>query len=326
MSQPLVSIIIPTYNSKHFVKETVASALSQTYRPIEVIVVDDGSSDDTQALFPDFERRGVRCFRIANGGASNARNYGLERASGAYIQFLDADDVLAPTKIEKQLHTMRSHQADLCYSPWLYFKNNLYNITGNQEFRFEYLDHSLLRTGKELMTSYGMDNWFIVTSSWLVKKTLIEQAGFWNPNIINNNDGEYFSRVLFWAKKVVCSNEILFYYRMTPHSLGKLNSISKIDSGFKSYKQVEALLRTCDDVNLMSYPKRMYYMQYKRIKRKFPKEAKRAARNFDRIEGPSFLSKKKYYWFFINKFGLYQGTKIYKLLQPVWRILRKIKT
>ncbi|MGV8813808.1 MAG: glycosyltransferase family 2 protein [Gelidibacter sp.] len=322
MSQPLVSIIIPSYNSKSYLKEAVASALNQIYRPIEIIVIDDGSTDDTRDLFPQFETLGVKCFCINNGGASNARNYGLEKAIGDYIQFLDADDILLPSKIEKQLTLMGIHKADLCYTPWVNFNHNINDA--QKKFRFLHLDHSLKRTGKELMMSYGMDNWFIPTLAWLVKKELIVKAGYWNPAKCPNDDGEYFSRVLFWAKQVVCCNEVLAYYRVTSNdSLSKLNSPEKIDASYKSFQQIEALLLTGNEISLLSYPKRLYYMQYKLVKKMHPQLAKRAARNFDRLIAPSFLSNKVYYWWFINRFGLYNGTKMYKLLQPIWGLLKR---
>ncbi|TXE17124.1 glycosyltransferase family 2 protein [Psychroserpens burtonensis] len=322
MSHPLVSIIIPTYNSKAYVQEAAASALSQKYKSIEIIVVDDGSTDDTRDLFPEFEAKGIRCFYIDNGGASNARNYGLEKSSGDYIQFLDADDILEPTKIEKQLNLMRLHKADLCYSPWVIFENDISDA--HKQFRFSYLDHSLKRTGQEIMISYGMDNWFILTVAWLVKKDLIEKAGFWNPAKCPNDDGEYFSRALFWSEHVVCCNEVLSFYRKTANdSLSKLNSETKIEASYKSFKQIESLLLTCRNDKLMSYPKRMFYMQYKLVKSNYPDLAKRAAKNFDRINAPSFLSDKIYYWWFINRFGLYTGTKLYTLLKPIWGLLKR---
>ncbi|MDN3492430.1 glycosyltransferase family 2 protein [Winogradskyella bathintestinalis] len=319
--QPLVSIIIPTYNSKKYLKETVNSALNQTYKLIEIIVIDDGSTDGTETMFTNFEKQGIACYRVKNGGASSARNYGLSKANGDYIQFLDADDILHESKIEKQLQLMQLHDADICYSPWIDFKVSINDY--QDEFKFSRLDHGTMRTGKELMSSFGMDNWFINTLSWLVKRDIVDKAGLWDVDIINNNDGEYFSRVLFYAIRVVCCNEHLAYYRRTPNSLGKLNSVLKIEASFNSYQKIETLLCSCNDVKLMSYPKRMYYMQYKRIKKNYPNLAKRAAKNFDRIKAPSFLSKKKYYWIFINRFGLYNGTKLYTFLQPIWGLLKR---
>ncbi|MCF1421389.1 glycosyltransferase [Mangrovimonas futianensis] len=319
-SNVLVSIIIPTFNSKNYLKQAVNSALNQTFQHIEIIVVDDGSTDGTLDLFPEFQSQGVQCYSIPNGGASNARNFGLGKATGDYFQFLDADDLLVPTKIEKQINLMQQHDADLCYSPWINFKNTLEDA--QKQFRFTYLEHDQVRTGKELMISFGMENWFILTVSWLVKKSLITKAGIWDVNILNNNDGEYFSRILFWAEKVVCCNEILAYYRQLPNSLGKLNSEAKVKSSFNSYIKIEALLVDCDPL-LLSYPKRLYYMQYRRIRKRFPKLAKRAAKRFDDIRAPSFLSEKTYYWRFIQWFGLYRGAQFYNWLQPIWALKKR---
>jgi glycosyltransferase involved in cell wall biosynthesis len=327
MSKPLVSIIIPSYNSKDYLRDAVSSALNQSYESIEVIVIDDGSTDGTRDIFPKFVSKGVNCYYIENGGASNARNFGLEKAKGDYIQFLDADDIIASTKIEKQMALMQKHQSELSYSPWIYFKESATDRYQAQ-FKFSHINHNLLRSGKELMISYGMENWFIPTVAWLVKIDLIEKAGYWNPTKCPNDDGEYFSRILFWAEQVICCQENLAYYRLTANdSLSKLNSSLKIDASYNSFLQIESLLLTCNDIRLLSYPKRLYYMQYKLTIKKYPELAKRAALNFDRIQAPSFLSKKKYYWIFINWFGLHQGTILYMMLQPFWGLfIRKQAT
>jgi glycosyltransferase involved in cell wall biosynthesis len=102
-SQPLVSVVIPAYNASNFIAEAVESALSQTYAPVEVIIVDDGSTDDTVAVV---DRRHaddarVRLFRQENAGPSAARNRGIREARGEFIQLLDSDEVLLPIKIEQ---------------------------------------------------------------------------------------------------------------------------------------------------------------------------------------------------------------------------------
>jgi glycosyltransferase involved in cell wall biosynthesis len=109
MRQPdLVSVIIPTYNYAHFVADAIESALAQTHRPIEVIVVDDGSTDDTAAVLGRFAGR-IDAIRKPNGGLSSARNAGIRAARGASIAILDADDVWMPDKIERQLALLREH-------------------------------------------------------------------------------------------------------------------------------------------------------------------------------------------------------------------------
>jgi len=107
----LVSVVIPTYNRARGVAAAVASALAQTYSPIEVIVVDDGSTDDTEAEIRRFGRQ-VVYVKQANGGVASARNKGLAEARGEFIALLDSDDVWHPWKIELQVATLE-RQPDL---------------------------------------------------------------------------------------------------------------------------------------------------------------------------------------------------------------------
>ena len=99
----LVSILIPAFNAERWLGETIRSALDQTWPRKELIVVDDGSSDGTQRVARAFASSGVHVIAQRNAGASAARNRALSLAQGDYIQWLDADDLLAPEKIEQQL-------------------------------------------------------------------------------------------------------------------------------------------------------------------------------------------------------------------------------
>ena len=99
----LVSILIPAYNASRWLTECVESALAQTWAHKEIIIVDDGSKDDTLAVARRYESRAVKVVTQANTGAPEARNHALRLAQGDYIQWLDADDVLHPQKIKLQL-------------------------------------------------------------------------------------------------------------------------------------------------------------------------------------------------------------------------------
>lgn len=106
----LVSVIIPTYNYGRFVTEAVDSALSQSYAPIEVIVVDDGSTDDTQERLAHYGNR-IRFIHQTNQGLSAARNTGMHAARGDYIALLDSDDAFHPKKVECQVRHLQTHPA-----------------------------------------------------------------------------------------------------------------------------------------------------------------------------------------------------------------------
>jgi glycosyltransferase involved in cell wall biosynthesis len=110
----LTSVVIPAYNAELYIERTLRSALCQTYRDIEVIVVDDGSTDNTRAIAETFAGTDdrVRIISVPNGGVAKARNLGIAEAKGEYVAFLDADDLWHPTKIERQVAAMSGKCGD----------------------------------------------------------------------------------------------------------------------------------------------------------------------------------------------------------------------
>ena len=102
----LVSILIPVYNAEAFVAEAIQSALNQTWPAKEIVVVDDGSSDQSREILKGFESAGIKLIEQENRGASAARNRAFTQAQGDYVQYLDADDLLAPDKIAIQMQRL----------------------------------------------------------------------------------------------------------------------------------------------------------------------------------------------------------------------------
>lgn len=119
MSRTLVSVVIPAYNAEPFIQRTVRSVLDQTHADLEVIVVDDGSTDTTASIVRSFQDPRVRLLARSNGGVSSARNEGIEAARGAYIAFLDADDAMEPTALAEKLSTLASARVDWVFSDML---------------------------------------------------------------------------------------------------------------------------------------------------------------------------------------------------------------
>src|SRR5918997_500688 len=103
----LVSVVIPCYNQAHFLGEAIESVLSQTYPHFEVVVVDDGSTDNTQEVAARYP--GVRYIRQENQGLAGARNAGIRRSNGSFLVFLDADDRLLPRALEAGLKALKEH-------------------------------------------------------------------------------------------------------------------------------------------------------------------------------------------------------------------------
>src|SRR5512143_4014499 len=118
-SEPLVSVVMPVYNGARYLRQALESALNQTYRPLEIIVVDDGSTDETSAILAEFGSR-IRAIRQKNPGSAAARNAALQAAHGEIIAFLDADDLWLPQKLEVQVAYLRAHpDVELVATRWL---------------------------------------------------------------------------------------------------------------------------------------------------------------------------------------------------------------
>lgn len=114
-SQPIISIVVPVYNAQHYLDECMASLIGQTFQSIEMVCVDDGSSDDSLSMLQSYAAKDsrVRVFGKENGGASSARNYGLDHVRGDYVMFVDADDFIAPQTCQVLYDTARRDAADI---------------------------------------------------------------------------------------------------------------------------------------------------------------------------------------------------------------------
>ncbi len=206
---PKVSILIPAYNAQQWIADTLRSALAQTWTRIEIIVVDDGSKDATLKIARQFESRGVRVIPQTNQGASAARNNAFAHSTGDYIQWLDADDLLAPDKVERQMAVvMRGlSRRMLLSSPWAHF---MY-----RPLRAQFHPSALWcdLAPKEWLLRKMQENIYMQTATWLVSRELTEAAGPWDIRLLSDDDGEYFCRVLLASEGVHFVSEAKVYYR-----------------------------------------------------------------------------------------------------------------
>ncbi|MGB0154264.1 MAG: glycosyltransferase family 2 protein [Verrucomicrobiales bacterium] len=215
-----VSIIIPCYNKARHVCEAVESALNQTYKNCEVIVVDDGSTDSAlDVLGPYIEQ--ITLIQQENQGGSAARNAGISSASGSWIQFLDADDRIEPSKIETQLnHLSKAPEDSVAACAWNYF-----NEDGSEEKatpRLFWKDYDL---GFDLLVDTWSHGGFLPCHSWLLPRHLIDQSSLWNTELSADDDGEFIGRILIHANQVRFTRSVLAGYR-TPSLDGVSQSIS----------------------------------------------------------------------------------------------------
>jgi glycosyltransferase involved in cell wall biosynthesis len=181
---PTVSVLIPAYNASRFIAEAIQSVLAQTFPATEVIVVDDGSTDDTAEIVARFGGR-VSCSRQTNLGVALARNHAIRRARGEYIAFLDADDVWLPHKLEKQLSLFRG-APDLgavgcgCWITDDHLRKIKERLPGEAGLRALIL---------------GTDNGGLFGSTIVAPRAVLEKVGLFDPRLSTSADWDLATRI-----------------------------------------------------------------------------------------------------------------------------------
>jgi len=242
---PLVSILIPAYNAERSIGETIESVLAQTWPRKEIIIVDDGSTDNTLDVARRFASQIVSVVTKPNGGASSTRNKAFSVAQGDFIQWLDADDLLAPDKIDKQMDVLNEtgDRRTLVSGPWGRFA---YRID-----RAEFTPTSLWRdlTPADWMIRKLRDNVFMQTGVWLVSRELSEAAGQWDTRLLGDDDGEYFCRVILASNNIRFVPEAKMFYRRSGNaSLSYIGtSNKKLEAQFLSMQLHIRYLRSLED-------------------------------------------------------------------------------
>lgn len=217
-----ISVIIPIYNGEKYITETVHSIQSQTYPIHEIIIINDGSTDSTQEVIEKIAKdfSNVIILSQENAGPAKARNYGIQKSTGEYIAFCDADDIWVPEKIEKQISLFNTESIGLVFSGISFF--------GVREGEF-------LPKGKNSLRSLFWNN-YIANSSVIISRSVVEKVGLLNESkdFFAVEDYEYWLRIgLFFTIQFV--SESLVKYRV--HE----SQISKRSSG--SYKKLARLYK-----------------------------------------------------------------------------------
>ena len=234
MDNILVSIVIPTYNREDFILKTIKNVLNQTYPHIEVIVIDDGSTDNTKILIEEFIKQNnidnVRYYWKENGGVSSARNMGIDECKGKYIAFQDSDDLWKNDKIEKQLKKIISNDCNICYCGTIKKTNSTEKRLKNK-FKEKKLLLSILKAESDAQTI-----------TWLIERDFIKDNKIkFNEECKYSEDLEFFMKCIYLGK-VCCVKEYLAYYVDNQNSLSHniLSQMQELDmwDRFKSWMKI----------------------------------------------------------------------------------------
>lgn len=221
-----VSVIIPTYNCSQYLRKTVESVLSQTYKDFEIVIVDDGSTDDTKDKIDVLIKEGapIKYIYQENQGPAVARNTGIRNASGKYIAFLDADDLWIPEKLELQLEVLKKNRdIGLVYGDVQDFSESNKWLPDRQHFTPE----QIARQSGWIFPAFFKREVHVPTSTVMVKKECFDKVGLFDENMkkICSEDREVFLRITrkYQAHYI---HKPLAFYRVRAGSLSRrINSL-----------------------------------------------------------------------------------------------------
>lgn len=212
---PLSSIVIPTYNAEGYIKEAVDSALAETYKNCEVIVVDDGSTDGTKKLLlPYIEADKIKYVYQRNKGLAGARNTGIRKATGKYIALLDADDLFLPDKMAEQVAALEANpDYTVCYCDILHFSDTVPKKLYHHVYKYPSGD----------VFEFLLHRQFINPLSVVARKEVFDKYGYFDEELRRSEDWDLWLR---WARagvKFFYLNKILAHYRV--RGVGNLSAV-----------------------------------------------------------------------------------------------------
>ena len=229
-----VSIIIPVYNSSKHIKECLNSVINQTYKNLEIIVVNDNSTDNTMDIVNSYKDKRIKVINLVkNSGVSIARNKGVEISTGDYVCFLDSDDCWNLEKIEKQVNFIKNKT--FIYSDYEFYNNG-------KKHR--------VSVPKSLTYKQALKNTTIFTSTVMFNMKYLSKEDLYMPNIRRGQDTATWWKILKKIDKAYGMNEVLSIYRVEGKSL--------------SSNKLKALKRTWNIYKLegLNVFKRIYYFSH----------------------------------------------------------------
>lgn len=212
MKQELISIIIPTYNNAEFLPRALKSVINQTYKNIEILIINDGSTDDTIEIINKFEDYRIKLYNKTNGGVSLARNYGIKKANGKYLMFVDSDDWIEKDMVEICYNTLKLHnvKALKCNYYINYIENKNYN-TGLIDKDYE----GIVIKENLIEMIYKMLGGTISTAVWnfiIEKNIILENDIFFDKNLVASEDKMFLINILFKLPEIYVLNKPLYHY------------------------------------------------------------------------------------------------------------------
>lgn len=222
---PSVSILIPLYNAEAYIAETIERCLNQSYENIEIIIVDDHSTDNSFSVTQQFECNNIHIYENPKKGGNSARNYAFQMSKGEYVKFLDADDYFSSEMLKKQVERLMKDGTDnsVVFSPVRMLYEDGHWLIPPRSIDFDY------EPGIELLLDIWRGKGWHCPHCHLMHRNLVEKAGLWDENVIKNQDGEFFARVYAAADKALSVPDEYAVWRQFHtgvHAVMKLEAIN----------------------------------------------------------------------------------------------------
>lgn len=219
--EPKISVIVPTYNCAKYLGQAIESILTQSIPAFEVIVIDDGSSDDTRSVLSAFQNQ-ISVIHQKNKGVSSARNTGISAANGDWIAFLDSDDIWLPNKLELFVEAMSAFPDSLVYySEFSFLKADHQGVFAAPESLYEL--NSDIRCDEEhsgwIYHQLLLTNW-VLTSTAIINRSIFDTVEMFDENLVIAEDWDLFLRISRQGKFYKIKQPLTLY-RITPNSLTK---------------------------------------------------------------------------------------------------------
>lgn len=249
MNQKLVSIIIPVYNSEKYLKQCINSIRQQTYKNIEIIVIDDGSTDNSFNIISDLQKKDKRIkkFKIKNGGVSRARNYGIEKSNGNYITFIDSDDWVSNDFVKHAMQYIEEYNIDIVLGGTekkYVTSNKKYHIKSKdikiyQNIELKNVENNII--GYKTKETPELEKCFMSGSVCKIfKKNTLEGIKF-DEYLKIGEDTIFNIETLRKSKSIGITPEIWYYYRMNENSATKKLNPKFNDEIKKTMKRLKEL-------------------------------------------------------------------------------------
>lgn len=244
----MISIIVPIYNSEKYLRKCIDSILKQTYKDFELILVNDGSSDNSLVICKGYNDHRIRIISTENSGVSNARNMGIDIAQGEYIAFVDSDDSLPENALLKLHKTMIEHNCDMVLGSYcLVYGNNC--VPHSQRLK---PGAYLFRNLHNIMIDDGTLSGFLIGSVWgtLYRTKIIRQHNIlFNRNIKNNEDGLFNFEYALHAQTLFVIKDNVYYYHQYKNSSRSREKTSQVYND-QIYKYICSIIHDRNRYNI----------------------------------------------------------------------------